>query len=156
MSFDAKRYPADWKTISLRIRVRDGNRCQHCGVENDALILRSTVNPARYLVYRNFAHYTSDGQPIRWYEMPDEFANSLYTTVVLTVHHIGAPKLDGAPGDIDDKMDCRDENLISLCQRCHFIADLPNHIEKARKTRISRKHKCQQEQGQLTLFEGGE
>lgn len=28
------RYPADWKAISLAIRVRAGQRCEQCGAEN--------------------------------------------------------------------------------------------------------------------------
>jgi hypothetical protein len=48
--------------------------------------------------------------------------------VVMTVHHIGVPGTPGSPyhtlGDPQDKRDCRDENLICLCQRCHLGADL--------------------------------
>ena len=31
---DYSRYPADWKAISLRIRVRDGDCCKWCKVKN--------------------------------------------------------------------------------------------------------------------------
>lgn len=34
MPFDASRYPADWKAISLRIREREGWRCKWCGAVN--------------------------------------------------------------------------------------------------------------------------
>lgn len=34
MPVDMKRYPSDWKAISLRIRQREGWRCKHCGAEN--------------------------------------------------------------------------------------------------------------------------
>jgi hypothetical protein len=37
MPVDMSRYPQDWKTISARIRVRDGNRCKFCGVPNYTL-----------------------------------------------------------------------------------------------------------------------
>lgn len=43
--------------------------------------------------------------------------------VVLTVHHLGIDKPDGTPGDPADKMDCRPENLVALCQRCHLKAE---------------------------------
>lgn len=43
--------------------------------------------------------------------------------VILTIHHVGTPKLDGSAGDATDKHDCRDENLVALCQRCHLMAD---------------------------------
>lgn len=34
MPVDMKRYPANWKEISLHIRERDGWRCKFCGAEN--------------------------------------------------------------------------------------------------------------------------
>jgi hypothetical protein len=34
MPMDMMRYPANWKTISLRIREREGWRCKWCGAEN--------------------------------------------------------------------------------------------------------------------------
>lgn len=34
MPMDKRRYPADWKAISLRIRERDGWRCKWCAAEN--------------------------------------------------------------------------------------------------------------------------
>ncbi len=54
--------------------------------------------------------------------------------MVLTVHHLGAPRPDGSPGDKHDKLDCRDENLVALCQRCHLAADRADHVARARAT----------------------
>jgi HNH endonuclease len=54
----------------------------------------------------------------------------------LSVHHIGIPRADGSAGDPRDKSDCRDENLIALCQACHLSADRPLHLERARATRL--------------------
>lgn len=59
--------------------------------------------------------------------------------VVLTVAHLGAPHPDGTPGDKHDKMDCRDENLAALCQRCHLNYDRDEHLANAAKTRRRRK-----------------
>jgi hypothetical protein len=75
------------------------------------------------------------------------------TRVVLTVHHLGAPKPDGTPGDPHDKLDCRDENLIALCQGCHLMADLPGHIARAKLTRQRKKEQAQIAAGQLALIE---
>lgn len=58
--------------------------------------------------------------------------------VVLTVHHIGLDKPDGSPGDRHDKMDVREENLIALCQRCHWIADWDIHFAKAQLARAAK------------------
>jgi hypothetical protein len=74
--------------------------------------------------------------------------------IVLTVHHIGVPKPDGMPGDPHDKMDCRDENLVALCQRCHLRADLPIHMAHAKATRQRKAAERRQESGQLSMFDG--
>lgn len=57
----------------------------------------------------------------------------------MSVHHIGATKDDGSPGDMHDKMDVRDCNLIALCSKCHLLRDLPGHVQNAAKTRRARK-----------------
>jgi len=74
------------------------------------------------------------------------------TFIFLTVHHIGVEQPDGSPGDMHDKMDCRPENLIALCQRCHLLADLSDHVEKAKRTRINKNVKRQREAGQQEMF----
>lgn len=57
--------------------------------------------------------------------------------VVLTVHHKGAAHADGRPGDPDDKMDNRRENLAALCQRCHLKAEQDIRRAKRRATQLS-------------------
>jgi len=73
--------------------------------------------------------------------------------VMLTVHHIGIEKPDGTPGDRDDKMDCREENLAALCQRCHLAADFDMHQAKAARTRTVKKHEAAIAAGQRSLFD---
>lgn len=53
----------------------------------------------------------------------------------MSVHHLGAPRDDGSPGDPHDKMDVRDCNLLALCSKCHLARDLPIHIANAARTR---------------------
>ncbi len=101
MPMDRKRYPKDWKIISLKIRVRDGWKCKFCGIENGAL--------------RN-GHW-----------------------VVLTVAHLHDP----------DPMNCSDDNLAALCQRCHNRLDMPMRQRHASETRRQRKI----DSGQQELFE---
>jgi 5-methylcytosine-specific restriction endonuclease McrA len=43
---DAWRYPSDWRTISRRIRERDGFRCRWCGTGNGLFDFR-TGQPVR-------------------------------------------------------------------------------------------------------------
>lgn len=53
----------------------------------------------------------------------------------MSVHHLGAPRDDGSPGDMHDKMDVRPCNLLALCSKCHLARDLPGHIANAARTR---------------------
>ncbi len=157
MPVDMNRYPKNWKEISLAIRERDGWCCTQCGLKNHLLIVRSSIDKARYIVYnKDEAWFESpDGEPIRMSEIAEEFDGKV-TKVILTVHHIGVDYPDGRAGDKHDKMDVRPENLTSLCQRCHFIADLDSHIVHAQESRkakrIKRHHEEQLERGQLALF----
>lgn len=57
--------------------------------------------------------------------------------VILTVAH-----LNHTP------MDCRDENLKALCQKCHLTYDAQHHAQNAAKTRYKRKI----ERGQIELI----
>lgn len=141
MPMDRSRYPDNWKAISDAIRFgRAGGRCEKCGLAHGQLIIRSSVDPARYLILdeSTMIHQTMEGEDVRLSEIPDEFSGK-YVRVILTCHHIGIPYPDGSPGDVHDKMDCRPENLLALCQRCHFIEDLPIHIPKAQAARRNKK-----------------
>lgn len=157
MAFDPKRYPPDWKNISLRIKERAGWKCEICGAPHGAYILRSTEDPEKYLIYDEAKDrfYFPNGRMLQvpLSEMPEEYAGrDKFTRVVLTVHHVGIDKPDGTVGDRHDKMDVRDENLLALCQRCHFMADLDIHIVEARKSRLEHKRARIAAAGQLELF----
>lgn len=71
--------------------------------------------------------------------------------VVLTVAHLGTPDAHGV-SDKHNKMDVRDENLAALCNRCHLIYDIDEHIENARKTRVAKKRARASIVGQGELF----
>lgn len=70
----------------------------------------------------------------------------------MSVHHLGAPKPDGSPGDMHDKQDCRPENLLALCSACHLARDLPGHVANAARTRRAKRIAA----GQLELIESEE
>lgn len=57
----------------------------------------------------------------------------------MSVHHLGAPRDDGSPGDPHDKMDVRPCNLLALCSKCHLLRDLPIHITNAARTRRAKR-----------------
>lgn len=68
---------------------------------------------------------------------PDERFDTHKRT--MSVHHLGAERPDGTPGDMHDKMDCRPENLLALCSACHLARDLPGHVLNAARTRRAKK-----------------
>lgn len=151
MPINYKNYPPDWHEISRRIRFeRAKGRCEWCGAPNGAYILRSSNDPAKFIIFdmAEGAYLWPDGSPIRMSEVPEEYEDGKpLARIVLTVHHAGVPYPDGRPGDRADKADCRDENLVALCQRCHLLADQDIRIKHCRQTRRRRKI----EAGQLCL-----
>lgn len=159
MPMQKERYPKDWKNISLRIRERDGQKCKFCGVPNHALILRRPAT-AEYILYDSNldVHIDQAGEWIRTSALPDWTGDiEKYTEVVLTVAHLGAPHSDGTPGNKHDKMDCREENLAALCQRCHLLEDMGEHIANRKKTLRQKRIEAQRQYdlaiGQKSLFE---
>lgn len=153
MPMDKKRYPPDWKAISLRIREKAGWKCEKCGAADRTLIMRSAKRPEHYIVLdADGCFRTVEGDLLRMSELPSEFDESQLTLVVLSVHHKGVDKPDGTPGDRRDKMDCRDENLVALCSRCHLLADMDLNIPARKVTRIRKKKQRIREQGQLELW----
>ena len=136
MPIDYRKYPANWREISARIREREGNRCKFCGL-------------AQYAVFR----YDVDGNAVVWdsgrlrdghpYEDThgksrglaerlmadrDTFGYYLWRVCVLTVAHLHDP----------DPHNVADDNLAALCQRCHNRLDAPMRRENAARTRASK------------------
>jgi hypothetical protein len=124
------RYPKDWKSISLRIRERDGQRCAcdgrcgstHwtedgkaglCSAPNGKLIIRQRHEPEEYEVHDPCGG-CAGGDP--------DCARAV--RIVLTVAH-----LDHVPEN------CADDNLLSMCQRCHLKYDSYQHSRNAWNTR---------------------
>lgn len=153
MPMDRSKYPDNWEEISSRIRhERAQDRCEECGVPNHAVIVRSDIDAAYYLICDLESGWFKWPSGEGVHELPDEYAMNSFVEVVLTVHHIGVPKPDGSPGDPNDKMDSREENLIALCQRCHLLADLPHHLVKRHQTWNQKRHQQRLEAGQGELF----
>lgn len=118
------RYPDNWKEISAQVREEAGQRCEWCGVENGAIVLRGSDNqggaslPAwRYADASVYDHtYNAcTGEPIpgaNWDTFDPNTSGP--SKVVLTVAH-----LDHQPEN------CARDNLRALCQRCHNAYDAP-------------------------------
>lgn len=158
MPMDKKLYPADWREISKRIRFeRAQGKCEWCGAPNGKQIIRSHIDAARYIIWDEveLVYTWPDGSWIKASEVPDEFDITAehYTRVWLNVHHIGIDKPDGTPGDPNDKMDVREDNLAALCNRCHLLADQPLHIRKTKATWGRKRRAAKEAAGQLMLLE---
>lgn len=109
MPFVKSRYPKEWPAISKRIRERSGGRCE---CEGECGLHRTNPGPRR-CIERN-------GQAAKWAK----------GKVVLTVAHLRTAL---------NEMDCRDEVLKAMCQRCHLRYDQEHHQVNARKTRRAKK-----------------
>lgn len=129
-------YPVNWNEISRAVRQRANWKCEKCGVKHGSYIMRLKHDPSQW-------YYTYEAAK----PGPDE--NKI--KVVLTVHHVGVDKPDGTPGNPGDKMDCRSENLQALCQRCHLLADLDQHIANRKQNRAARNEQEATAAGQLRL-----
>lgn len=129
MPFDRKRYPPNWTSISRRIRERAKQKCEQCGVANHAVGARD-MHDAWHDETAIDGMNSTDGMYLFGADDPK------IIRIVLTVAH-----LDHTP------MNCADENLLALCQRCHNRLDAPVRARHAAETRRAKKH-----QGQLSLF----
>lgn len=133
---DKSLYPADWKAISKRIRFeRAGGRCEFCGVENGALIIRKTSNSEEYVTVEDSEAY--------YKELHNNGADydDKIIKVVLTVAH-----LDHNPAN------CDDDNLRALCQRCHNRYDRTFRNGNAAATRARKKADAVKRVGQLLMW----
>lgn len=66
--------------------------------------------------------------------------------VHLTTAHLGIDT-----GDKHDKHDVRPENLKAMCQRCHLLFDLDDHIEHAKTTRTQKELTALRDAGQMEM-----
>lgn len=166
MPFDRSRYPANWEEISRAIKERAGWCCERCGLAHNAWVVRG--EGAEILkVYTNGELDKGDGSC--WYAWNEDERGHICSDmdsypvdgkerpvrIILTTAHLGTPHPDGRPGDKHDKMDCRPENLQALCQRCHLLEDLEDHIANARATRARKRQETARAAGQIGLFDTG-
>lgn len=153
MAMDKSRYPINWNQISLERRERAGYRCEWCGVPNGVWVCRRRGTPD-YLIETiddDVIYRRANGDPIRLSELPEGYDYDNPTKIVLSVAHLGVAYPDGRPGNKHDKMDVRDENLAALCQRCHLLYDIDEHVENAKKTRRRKKREARIAAGQREL-----
>ncbi len=137
MPVDMKRYPANWKEITLRIKRRDGWKCKFCKVFHGDWGYRDSNGT--FIQVDKFALKNAGYQRPPFMIACTDGVTRKIVEIVLTTAHLGTAKPDGSPGDKHDKHDCRDENLAALCQQCHLRYDIAEHVENASKTREKRR-----------------
>ena len=161
MPMDKSLYPPDWNEISRRIRFdRAKGCCEQCGVRHDSIIIREPGTDLFWyydpdLLMAQGIVLDKDGIAWAYEELPESVLSDddwKVTRVILTVHHIGVDKPDGTPGSPHDKSDCREVNLAALCQRCHLLADMSEHVKSRRKTNNRKKHERLSAAGQRSMF----
>lgn len=109
MPVDMNRYPKDWKQISQRIRFERAKGQCECNGEC------GRPHPG--------------GRCPAVHGQANPITNS---TVILTVAHLGTDT-----NDKHNKMDVRDENLKAMCQHCHLLFDIDEHVANGKATRRS-------------------
>ena len=135
MPMNRSKYPKDWEQISARIRFeRAQNKCEWCGVPNYSF--RDSAS-GQWVTAEDAQ--TKDDFP---------FDLKTATLIILTTAHLGTPLADGTPVSKSDTMDCRDENLAALCQRCHLNFDRDDHI----RSRVINRRLRLVEAGQQEMF----
>jgi len=99
-----KQYPENWAdTIRPAILKRDGYKCRHCGLRHRSYIVWLTKDMYKYIDRDEVQDFIDDG--FKAYQ------------VFLQVAHIN-----------HNKSDCREDNLLTLCQPCHHMMDKTHKI----------------------------
>lgn len=112
MPCDMSKYPADWKQRRERILARAGNCCEECGVQNHLVGYRD--GDGRFWKY--FPTDFREGEEeefVKW--TPARLKEERLIKIVLTIAHT-------IP---DGPLDCPDDHLKALCQKCHNALDAP-------------------------------
>lgn len=146
MPVDMKRYPQNWKAISHYIRFeRAGGKCEWCGVKHGAIGARDVDG-----VWHDDDDIQSmnSGYGLELFEV----GYPKIIKIILTTAHIGIPKYPGDTGDKSDKMDCRYNNLLGLCQKCHLNFDRDEHAANRHKTIIRKRQAKIAATGQMRLL----
>lgn len=160
--FRREDYPPEWEEISHFIRfVRADGKCEVCGVKHLAVGARDKYN--HWHDEHDIHHMQSDCGYALFGDFPK------MTKIVLTTAHLGVPKIVGhigpltcpqhlgqmiavyAPGNKHDKMDCRHENLMAMCQACHLNFDREDHIANLKRTNQRKRRQLQLAKGIVPL-----
>jgi 5-methylcytosine-specific restriction endonuclease McrA len=130
MPFERSAYPPEWPQIRARILERDQHRCQRCGVQNFSVGLR--LEDGTFRLYVTTDSYNEGKRHAEAWGAA--FPSIPPIVIVLACAHLENP----------DPMDCREENLKSLCQGCHSALDLPMRRRHVMATRLRKQREAHQ------------
>lgn len=139
------RYPPTWPAIRARLLERARHRCEQCGKRNRTPYVVTWDGSGRYL--DDYLPPDATAPAPEWAGVwrdrtgapcppPGPGARYHDTQCVLTVAHLN-----------HQPEDCRDENLLALCQACHLHHDQAHHAQSRHITRRTRQERA----GQQTL-----
>lgn len=108
------RYPADWKSISAKVREEAGQKCEKCGAPNGEVVARGAgIHDGTYMLMGGEVFDAETGEYLGM-ARGSEYNCRRMVKIVLTVAH-----LDHQPEN------CDRSNLRAWCQRCHNAYDAP-------------------------------
>lgn len=122
------RYPKNWPQIREAVRIRSGDKCEVCGVNNGAIGSRDSSGNFCEMGMMESEAAILDGEKV--------------IRIVLTVAHWDDP----APEN------CNMDNLKHACQRCHLRHDIKHHMASARRTLDIKARTEDARQGQKRMF----
>ena len=126
MPIDYTKYPENWKSeIVPRILGRAENRCESCGVNNEAELWSVPLKIREAGEYKVKKIWVSDDSDMR--RLVSTVVNSTdckikRIKVILTVAHLDHDELNH---------DVRDDRLMAMCQSCHLAYDAKEKYRRA-------------------------
>lgn len=127
MPVDRSKYPDDWKTISDMVRWRASDRCEWCGVENYAPIVRL---PDGSRIESDGKKYDDKGKLVG-VATEAEKGSGKRSDVRCAAAHLH---------DMDP-MNCAMDNLGWLCNQCHARLDMPMRAKNMSVTKRAKRKK---------------
>lgn len=114
-------YPIDWQQITDIVRFeRAKSRCEHCSRPHGKIVCH--LGDGRWWDEEAGAWRDGKGRLVRRAAPPAPAQDHTPTTQV----YLATAHLDNNPGHNNFR------NLKALCQRCHMIADRPEHLRRRR------------------------
>ena len=119
------KYPWNWNQISANVIFgRAQNRCESCKLLNGSIIERMRMDRYRYVSKLEIdeMYYDAKKESCSIFKI---LKRRGYVRIILTCAHLN-----------HNEMDCSNENLKALCQRCHLNYDRSNNRFRAQVRRL--------------------